>query len=73
MPVLSSYWHSVAVRAFWDSLRAFETNPRLLLLGLLGAIVTALLVFCFRGRKHFVEHFIANIVIAFGGASCTRD
>jgi hypothetical protein len=68
---LSSYWHSVVVRAFWDSFRALETNPRLLLLGLLGAVVTAVLVLLCRGWKPFVEHLIANIAIAFGGAVIT--
>jgi hypothetical protein len=67
----SSYWHSVVVRAFWDSLQAFETNPRLLLLGLLGAAVTAFLVLSFRGWAAFVEHFIANIALAVGGAVIT--
>jgi hypothetical protein len=43
MTAFSPYWRSVTIRAFWDSLRAFETNPRLLLLGLLGAVVTAAL------------------------------
>jgi hypothetical protein len=71
MSPVSSYWHSVAVRAFWDSLRAFDTTPRLLLLGLLGAIVTAALVLLIRGWAHFVEHLIANIAIAFGGAVVT--
>jgi hypothetical protein len=68
---LSSYWHSVVVRAFWDSLGAFETNPRLLLLGLLGAVVTAALVLVFRGCKAFKEQIIANVIIAFGGAILT--
>lgn len=71
MPTISPYWHSVFERAFWDSFRTFETNPRLLLLGLLVAVVTAALVFFARGRKAFKEHIITNIGIAFGGALIT--
>ena len=61
----------VLLRACTSSLALFEQNPRLLLLGLLGAIITAGLVFVFRGREAFMEHLKANIAIAFGGAIVT--
>jgi hypothetical protein len=61
----------VLARAWADSLALFEQNPRLLLLGVLGAIVTALLVLLFRGREAFMEHLKANIAIVFGGALLT--
>ncbi len=69
--MLNDYWHSVFARAFWDSLRSFDTSPRLLLLGVAGAIVTAVLVLLIRGRKAFKEHLVTNIAIAFGGAILT--
>ena len=61
----------VLLRAFTDSLARFEQNPRLLLLCVLGAIITAILALVFRGREAFVEHMKANVAIAFGGAILT--
>jgi hypothetical protein len=71
MPSVPSYWHTITIRSIRDSFTIFETNPHLLVLGLLGALVTAALVLAIRGRKAFVEHIIANIGIAFGGAILT--
>jgi hypothetical protein len=65
------FWIELVFRAWTDSLALFEQNPRLLLLGLLGAAITALLVLVFRGREAFMEHLKANILIAFGGALIT--
>jgi len=68
---LPGFWHSAFFRAVRDSFGVFETSPKLIGLCVLGAIVTALLVFVIRGKKAFAEHLIANIAIAFGGAILT--
>ena len=65
------YWMGVLKEAFWASLEAFETNPRLLFLLLLGSLITAALVYFVRGKKEFIEHIKVNIVLAFGGALIT--
>jgi hypothetical protein len=65
------FWMDMLFRARMDSLALFEQNPRLLLLGLLGAVITAILVLVFRGREAFVEHMKANVAIVFGGAILT--
>jgi hypothetical protein len=68
---LLQYWRSVFARAFWDSLKSFDTSIELLGLGLLGAVLTAVLVRLIRGKQAFREHVIANIAIAFAGAILT--
>lgn len=58
-------------RAFSDSVHVFVSGWKAIGLTVLGALVTALLVFVFRGWEEFRRHVVENIFIAFGGAIAT--
>jgi len=68
---MGHYWRTVLSKAFWDSLQLFYDRPSLLSLSILGAAVTALLVWLFRGKEAFVEHVKANILIVVAGGVLT--
>jgi hypothetical protein len=58
-------------RAFSDSFLIFDTGLKVILLTLLGATVTAAIVWIFRGWEKLKEHVVENIFIVFGGAMAT--
>jgi hypothetical protein len=58
-------------RAVSDSFLVFDTGLKAILLTLLGAIVTAAIVWFFRGWGKLKEHVVENIFIVFGGAMAT--
>jgi hypothetical protein len=58
-------------RAFWDSLASVGGTPGAIIISLVLAFVTAFLVWKFRGREAFMEHFKANILITFAGVFLT--
>lgn len=59
------------VRAFSDSLRVFDTTLLAIGLTVLGALVTAGIVFAVRGWAELKKHVVENIVIVFAGAVAT--
>jgi hypothetical protein len=68
---VGSYWYAVVSRALWESFALLYDNPRSVLLGVAGAIVTASLVWFFRGREAFMEHMKANVLIVVAGGIVT--
>lgn len=58
-------------RAMSDSLHMFDTGPAAIGLTILGAFVTALIVFLARGWEGLKKHLVENILIVFGGAIAT--
>lgn len=65
------FWHAAFSRAFWESFTLFYDRPALLLVGLLGMLVTAVLVLTSRGREAFTEHVKANVLVVIGGGIAT--
>jgi hypothetical protein len=55
-------------RAVSDSFKAMETGPKAIGLALLGAAVTAVIVFIVRGKEGLRKHVVENVFIVFGGA-----
>jgi hypothetical protein len=58
-------------RAISDSLRVFDAGFQAISLTILGAVVTALIVFFVRGWEKLKQHVVENILIVFGGAVAT--
>jgi hypothetical protein len=63
--------HPMLSRAFYDSLQVFETKLPAIGLTILGAAITALIVFFVRGREGLKKHVVENILIVFGGTVAT--
>ena len=61
----------VLSRAFRDSFQAMNTDFKGIGLFLLGAIVTAAIVWRWRGREELKKHLVANVLIVSGGAVST--
>jgi hypothetical protein len=69
-------WEETAVfqilsRALSDSFRIFDTGFQAISLTILGAVITALIVFFVRGWEGLKKHVVENILIVFGGAVAT--
>jgi uncharacterized membrane protein YeaQ/YmgE (transglycosylase-associated protein family) len=68
---VSSFLLELASRAFQQSFNLICGTVGTIVISCVGALVTALLVRFFRGRKAFMEHIKANILIALAGAVIT--
>jgi hypothetical protein len=58
----------IVLRAFSDSLLALDTAPKAIGVALLGAFVTALIVWRSRGVEELKKHVLENVIIVFAGA-----
>lgn len=66
------YWIEVGKSAFWKSLLFFSDDPKkALILFVLGVVVTTLIVWRFRSKEAFTEHWKSNIAIPVAGGICT--
>ena len=67
-----NYWIETAKSAFSKSLLFFFDDPRkALFIFALGAVVTTLIVWWFRSKEAFTEHWKSNIAIPIAGGICT--
>jgi hypothetical protein len=58
-------------RAISDSFRIFGTGWTAIGLAILGAVVTAVIVWLCRGKEELKKHVVENILIVFGGSVAT--
>jgi hypothetical protein len=63
-------WELIS-RAFWESFAYVGGTSGAIIVWSIGAVVTAGLVFLFRGREAFMEHLKANVLIVIAGAVAT--